>query len=299
MKILFSVLIVLLSYICIWAQQNENESFVSTAFRDLNKLPNRPDETRLKLSIESIDVERKIIFQKKSETDFEFDFDRKVSDVAREKKFSQNGSTEKFHWKPALIQSGIFLGLQHGFRLLQKKTRHELGGEFFNDWGKAVRNLRGWNDGDNFFTNYIAHPIQGGITGRIFVNNSERAKNQEFGKSKIYWESRLKAFAWSTFWSVQFEIGPISEATIGNVGLRRKNGYNTSSWVDLVITPIVGTGVVILEDVFEKYLLKNWIERKFKNKTVIKFFRVLLAPTTSFGSILRGKYPWWRENRPI
>ncbi|MCA1624804.1 MAG: hypothetical protein LC778_13575 [Acidobacteria bacterium] len=98
---------------------------------------------------------------------------------------------EKFHWKFALIESGVFLGFQHGFRMLQKKTTRELGGPFFRDWAQSVKNLRGWEDGDNLFTNYIAHPGQGAITGRIFINNSDRSKKQEFGKSKKYWESRF------------------------------------------------------------------------------------------------------------
>src|SRR5215213_1416168 len=77
---------------------------------------------------------------------------------------------EVFHWKAALIQSGIFLGIQHGVRLTQKKTKDELGGPFFKDWGQSVRNVRGWRDGDGTFTNYFAHPMKGAFTGRIFVN---------------------------------------------------------------------------------------------------------------------------------
>ena len=97
---------------------------------------------------------------------------------------------EKFHWKPALIQSFAFAGFQNAFRVIaQEKTRRELGGPFFRDWGRSVASLRGWRDGDNFVTNYIAHPLQGAFTGRIYVNNSERARKQEFGASKKYWET--------------------------------------------------------------------------------------------------------------
>ena len=59
-----------------------------------------------------------------------------------------------------------------------------------------------------------AGDVAGGVTGRIFVNNSDKAKKQEFGVSKEYWKSRMKAMAWSTFWSTQFELGPLSEASI-------------------------------------------------------------------------------------
>lgn len=205
---------------------------------------------------------------------------------------------EKFHWKPALIESGIFLGIQHGFRLTQTKTTRELGGPFFRDWGKSIKNLHGWNDSDNWFTNNVAHSLQGGLTGRIFVNNSDRAKKQEFGKSKEYWNSRFKALVWSAAWSTQFELGPLSEASIGNVGLREKNGRATMTWTDLIVTPVVGTGVLIEEDMIDKYVLKNWLEKKnnYRVTTKIKILRSVLTPTTSFSNLLRGKPPWKRDS---
>ena len=211
---------------------------------------------------------------------------------------SQIKAREKFHWKPALIQSGIFLGIQHGFRMKQEKTRSELGGKFFPDWANSVKNLRGWEDGDGFFTNYVAHPLQGGLMGRIFINNSDRAKKQEFGKSKEYWTSRFKALAWSAAWSAQFELGPISEATIGNVGLRQKNGHSTMAYVDLVITPTLGTVVLIGEDAIDKYILKNWVERNATKSTFkIRMLRSFLTPTTSIANLLRGQVPWKRDRR--
>jgi hypothetical protein len=206
---------------------------------------------------------------------------------------------DKFHWKPALIQSGIFLGIQHGFRLKQEKTYTRLGGPFFRDWGRSIKGLRGWKDGDSIFVNYVAHPLQGGFTGRIFINNSDKSKRQEFGKSKEYWKSRMKAMAWSAFWSTQFEIGPISEASIGNVGKFEKDGHSTMAWGDLIITPVAGTGVVIGEDMLDKYVLKNWLERKSGDRltTKIKIWRSLLTPTLSLSNLLRGKPPWKRDNR--
>lgn len=205
---------------------------------------------------------------------------------------------DRFHWKPALAQSGLFLGIKHGVRLFQKKTYRELGGPFFRDWGNSIKNLRGWNDGDSPFTNNFAHPLQGGVTGWIFINNSDHAKRQKFGKSKEYWKSRFKVMAWSAVWSTQFEFGPISEATIGNVGLRPKNGHSTMAWTDLVMTPTVGTAIVIGEDMVDKYILKNWIELGSKGVTTrVKILRSLLTPTASFSNLLRGKYPWKRDTR--
>jgi hypothetical protein len=213
---------------------------------------------------------------------------------------SKIDQSEKFHWKSALIQSGIFLGIQHGVRVTaEAKTRNELGGKFFKDWGKSVRNLRGWHDSDSIQINYLGHPMQGALTGRIFVNNSDSAKKQEFGKSKKYWSGRAKAMIWSAAWSTQFELGPLSEASIGNVGIRERNGHSTMAWEDLLVTPILGTGFLVLEDLLDKYTLKNWIEKKVKGKVLIGAFRIVLNPTTSFANVLQAKPPYWRQTRKL
>ncbi len=211
--------------------------------------------------------------------------------------FEAEGHDEKFHWKPALKQSLYFLGIQHSLRLFQRKTVRELDGPFFRDWGQSVRNLSNWRDGDGFVTNYIAHPMQGAVTGWIFINNSDRSIRQEFGSSKAYWESRFKAMAWSAVWSAQFELGPISEASIGNVGQYDGNGQNYMGWVDLVVTPTAGTGVIILEDIIDKYILKNWLEKKLTSRTRIKIYRTFFNPFQSFTNVLRWKKPWRRRNR--
>ncbi len=209
----------------------------------------------------------------------------------------QNGTRDKFHWIPAIRESLYLLGIQHAFRTVEKKTRREFAGPFFRDWANSVKNLGGWGDGDSFKTNYIAHPMQGAVTGRIFLNNSDLGKRQEFGRSKKYWESRFKAMAWSAVWSAQFELGPISEASIGNVGLYDRSGSNRMGWVDLVVTPTTGTGTIIGEDILDKYLLKNWLEKKLESRSRMKIYRTFLTPFQSFTNVLRGKKPWHRDNR--
>lgn len=108
----------------------------------------------------------------------------------------------------------------------------------------------------------------------------------------------MKAMAWSAAWSTQFELGPVSEASIGNVGLKKVDGKTRMGFVDLVMTPTAGTGVVIAEDAVDKYVLKNWIERKFGSESILtKIFRSVLTPTTTFSNLLRGKVPWKRNDR--
>lgn len=207
-------------------------------------------------------------------------------------------ASTRFRWRPALIQSFLFLGIQHGFRMTEAKTRDELDGPFFRDWKESVQGLRGWDDGGRTFTNYVAHPMQGAITGHIFINNSGSARYQHFGLSKDYWTSRLKVLAWSAVWSTQFEIGPISEASLGNVGQKpAPNGRSKMTWGDLVITPTVGTAFVIMEDAIDRFILRDWLERKIGNRLAMKILRSVFTPMQGFANILRGRAPWRRDAR--
>ena len=205
-----------------------------------------------------------------------------------------NTSGVTFDWKRAVAQSSCFLGIEHGFRLTQAKTRSELKGPFFRDWKESVAGVHGWDDGDSMFTNYVAHPMQGGVAGFIQIQNDARGRSAEFSCSKTYWNSRLRALGWSAIYSTQFELGAVSEATIGNVG--KKKG--TSGYVDLVITPTGGLGMIVLEDVLDKYLLKM-LEQRTDSVGKRRLFRIVFNPQRSLANLLRGKVPWHRDSRPI
>ncbi|MCD9185241.1 MAG: hypothetical protein LUM44_02325 [Pyrinomonadaceae bacterium] len=210
-------------------------------------------------------------------------YDSKTSDAAD----IENG----IDWKSAFNQSLLFLGIQHGYAFTQAKTRRALKGNFFKDYVDSVKSLHGWEDGGRFFTNYIAHPMQGSFTGFILVQNDRKGRQAEFGTSKTYWHSRLKALAWSAAWSTQFEIGPISQASIGNVGLSGKQ-----TWVDIVMTPTAGFAMMVAEDAADKYLVKR-IEQNFNNYYLKIFSRMLLNPTRTMANLTRFKLPWYRDNR--
>lgn len=201
---------------------------------------------------------------------------------------ADNGHSEKFHWKPAILQSLLIQGFQHAYALtIQEKTRRALKGPFFNDYWESIKGVRGWTDGNKFFTNYIAHPMQGGMTGFIFIQNHDRAKKQIFGESKQYWKDRFKAFVWSTAWSTNWELGPISQSSIGNVGLYGHQGY-----VDLVITPTVGTGWLLTEEALDRYIIRHLETKSFAVKI---FARTLLNPMRAVANALRFKEPWYRD----
>jgi hypothetical protein len=205
-----------------------------------------------------------------------------------------------FNWNAATKQSMIFLGLMHAFRFATEPgTRAELKGPFFKDYFNTVKSLRGWRDGDPAWVNYLGHPLQGSVSGFIQIHNDPKGLKQEVDlKNKQYWKSRLKAFGWAAAWSTQFELGPLSEASLGNVGLKpNKTSRHPMGYVDLVVTPVLGTAWLVGEDLLDRYVIR-FIERKIPNRTVTIVFRGLFNPTRSFANIHRGRWFWRREDRP-
>lgn len=198
-----------------------------------------------------------------------------------------------FAWKPALLQSSFFLGVQHSIRFTQKKMRRELGGPFLKDYFESVGNIRTWSDQDSILTNYVGHPMMGAISGYFQVFNDPRGRDLVFdGRSEVYWKSRLKALAWSAAYSTQFEIGPISEASIGNVG---KNPP-TMAVVDLAMTPVGGFGLMLLEDWIDRRFIQRWEQGRSRAK--MRFYRVVLNPNRALANLMRWKRPSHRDTRP-
>jgi hypothetical protein len=205
-------------------------------------------------------------------------------------------ASERFKWGAAVRQSFLFLAVQHTFRMTELKTRRELGGPFFAEWFDSVRSLRGWGDGGREFTNYVAHPMQGALSGYVQVQNDPKGVTCEFGRSKAYWKSRMKAMGWAAIWSTQFELGPISQAAIGNVGAGKFEARKMA-YIDLVITPVVGTAWIVAEDAVDRHIVR-WIERGTRNGFVRKIARTILNPARGCANALRFKPPWYRDNRP-
>jgi hypothetical protein len=194
-----------------------------------------------------------------------------------------------FRWKSATEQTLLFLAVQHGYAFTQPKTRRDLSGPFFKDYFRSVASIGKWGDGGRFFTNYVAHPMQGSLLGFIWVQNDPKGKAAPFGRSKAYWHSRAKALAWSAAWSTQFEIGPVSQASIGNVGLHGKQ-----TWVDIVVTPVGGAGWLVAEDALDRFVVRR-IERRTDNRFVRIFARMVFNPTRTSANLLRFEKPWRRD----
>jgi hypothetical protein len=213
----------------------------------------------------------------------------------------QVSETERrFQWEPAFKQSLFFLAIMQGFRMATEPgSRAELRGPFFKDYFASVKNLRGWGDGDPFIVNYIGHPLQGAVSGFIQIQNDPKGVGQEVSNTKEYWKSRLKAMGWATLISTQFELGLLSEASLGNVGLRPTEKSNhPMGYVDLVVTPTLGTAWLVGEDALDRYLVRK-IEDKTSNRVLRALTRSFLNPGRSFANLLRLKPAWYRDGRSL
>jgi len=196
--------------------------------------------------------------------------------------------------KGALGASFRLLMMEHAGRIaFQQKTRRELSGNFFGDYKRSLKIPRSWEDGDGWFVNYIGHPIHGAAAGRAWLVHHPD-QHVDVGLSRRYWASRARAARWATFYSLQFELGPLSEASIGNVGLRP----NTTGWVDHVVTPAGGLAIIVAEDALDQYMVQV-VERHTTNRFLRATARIVLNPSRSLANISDGRTPWFRDRGPL
>lgn len=197
-------------------------------------------------------------------------------------------------WKSLFWQSSFSLGVMNGFRIVrEQQTRGDLKGPFFGDWFGALGNMHGWTDGDEFHVNYVGHPMQGGATGFMFVQNDRKYRSLEYDwHDPNYWRSRLRAMGFAWAYSEQFEIGPASEASLGNI----QSYYPAYGFVDHVITPVFGLGLMVAEDVADKYVIK-WVEDHTTNPWVRALVRSWANPCRSYANFMAFRRPWERYTR--
>ncbi len=204
----------------------------------------------------------------------------------------------RFHLRNAATESFYFLSALHLLRIsTQAKTRKGLAGPFWSDYFGTLENLHGWDDGDSFLTNYLGHPLMGAVAGMIQIHNDPHGDPEMFGTKPAYWRSRLKALGWATAFSVQFELGVFSEAAIGNVGLSpRKESRHPMAYVDLVVTPVLGTGWLIAEDAIDRYVTSK-LEGRIANRSLRLSVRSAMNPARTIANLFRMRPPWHRTDR--
>jgi hypothetical protein len=156
------------------------------------------------------------------------------------------------------------------------------------DWFRSVSRLGGnWDDGGKIFANYVAHPMGGAVYAHIYRQNDRRRRELEVGEPG-YGGMVLRALLFSLVLSTQFELGPFSEASIGNVGMRDPNKM---AWGDLVITPTFGVAWMVSEDMIDAQIPKRMDGQQIVLRNTVRFF---LNPSRGAANLSRGKWPWYR-----
>jgi len=201
-------------------------------------------------------------------------------------------SESKFNWRPANREALLFTGIMHGFNITTEAgTRDALNGHWFQDYLASISELRGWSDSDKFMSPYVGHTLEGDVFGYIQRQNDARYQQVQWGDGREYFISLLRSLAYSALWHTQWKIGPVSEASIGNVMLHASPGFIT-----LVDTPTLGTLAMMAEDCADRYLIVG-LENRTANRAALLLVRSFLNPGRSFANIMAFEVPWHRETR--
>ena len=224
---------------------------------------------------------------------------------------SSEAPPEKFHWTGLILQSIAFDSLQNSVRIMtaSQDDRHLLLNKpFWSDYWASLYhfNWRRWNDGDSITVNYIGHPMEGAIAGYLEVQNNPADRALRLN-APGYWRSRLRSLAWATVYSTQFELGPFGESSIFNQGgftypiqcekteCNANSKYtNNTGWVDLIITPTIGSLWLIGEDTLDA-LITDPLVRRHPHNFASLALRSGANPSRSLPPMHRGRYPWYRD----
>lgn len=238
----------------------------------------------------------------------------------------------RIHWGALMGEELLYISTKNAFRLYQNKTRRDLGGPFFNEWGYILQhiNIDQWSDGGKWFTNDVGHPLDGSISAFIYRRNDDSTRSLRFDlHNREYRRGILKAFLIAALVSTESEIGPLSEATLGHVGLKAGwwlrlpggrlegpvpqdviglkeltkspwwvRGNNGTGLTDFIMTPFGGTAVMVGEDVVDKYVIER-LERHVHNRYLVATMRCFMNPTRSAANFFSFEAPWHRDSRPL
>lgn len=199
-------------------------------------------------------------------------------------------------FKPAKMSKVVLYALQltfyeHVMRVAaQNFTRSQLSGPFFEDWFNSVHVPHKWNDGDSWEVNYLGHAIHGAAAARIWLDQREPKATSK----RQYLKSMSHAMLFSLFFSIQYEIGPLSEASIGNVGMNLQD----TGWVDHVWTPIGSVLWAMAEDGIDKYAL-TWVDNHVPFLMARAAARMILNPGRMLANVSMNRTPWYRADRNI
>jgi hypothetical protein len=149
-----------------------------------------------------------------------------------------------------------------------------------NDWFDSVRSLNRFSDGGKITTNWVAHPMMGSVTTHILGQNDPEYLENKIGSGSGYWRAKGKQFLFATVYSIQFEIGPLSESSLGNIH---------QAGIDFVLTSSLGTLWSVGEDLAAQHVLRPMRATHPKWANTLT---VLLNPTRAFANVMAFKRPW-------
>jgi hypothetical protein len=304
-------LVLLLSPVCFSQLPSSRCDSTGSALKDciyLTKIEIAPDQ--LFTSEEHL-VDRRVLLAAISQTTTESESNSGGTTIAPEPT-----RQEHFHWGRALTESATFLLIEQAYVVHTdfNWVVSENGIPFNHYWRDYMQSLSewrhsGWNDGDPNWFGYVGHPIQGALTGFIQIQNDPQGEKLEFSKTKAYWWSRLKAGLWNAAYSTQWNLGPVSEVTVEKYGTKDRPPWNYDGsfpcshhcltgvgQIDIVMTPLGGTGWLIGEDFLDKELVRR-VEDDTQNRLLIDTVRVALNPIRGGANVLHGKPLWYRASR--
>jgi hypothetical protein len=199
-------------------------------------------------------------------------------------------------WKPAKISRVFVYALQmtfyeHVLRVLsQDFTRQQLKGKFWPEYFDSIHVPQKWGDKDHWQVNYIGHAISGGAFARIWMVQREPRTTT----APQYFKALGRALIFTSICSIQYEMGPMSEASIGNVGLNPDD----LGWNDYIWTPVGGVLWTMAEDAIDKYALA-WIDKHVPFMMAKAAARMILNPSRMLANIGMNRTPWSRYDRTM
>ncbi len=213
----------------------------------------------------------------------------------------------RVHWAHLAATSSLFNAFQNGGNIYtgywyRYETMH---GHWMQRWFDSVTGWKWdrWSDSNPFLDDYVGHPMMGGITNSLWIQDDPKGATVEFGNNHEYWHSRMRATAFSTFYSLEWKFGPFGEAGIGHNGdhlVPQGNGRpwtNETGWVELVTTPVGGLGWTIAEDYLDKHVVSKFEE---KPRGAISLLAIsFLTPARATANIFRFRPPWYRDGRQV
>ena len=214
-----------------------------------------------------------------------------------------HGKPCRVSWVRVIGSSMLFLSMQHSGNLAMDSDaqQHFLNCDFWYDYELTLHrySYNRWNDGDPFGVDYIGHPIMGAITNSIYEQNDPKQRALVFENTHRYWMGRLRAMAYSAVYSAQWKVGPVSESSMGKIGIKtyyspKLGRYtNETGMVDFFVTPFGGMAWNIGED----YVDKIWFRRITHNvhNPWVLLVSSLMEPCRSGANILRFRAPWYRD----